>query len=470
MSPQIGFLIAVMIVMVIFHVYYSTTLTNVDTFILALACGILVFYYWDSVKIEQFSSADDAMIKLEEDISAFKNAVVYLSAFNKKSYTSGKTWTSIASPINTKVGCGGSGTFTFTFDAEPAYDRKSGFILNTQTITCPYSCALGIEYHSTYTIAISFKVRDLSVAGNKAIEILKLFGNSPTNNGLALTIPAESITNTTTGLVLEVAEKSFICTQDSSVDIPIEKDLLVFYFIVKDTEGIKVVSMNEKTNTQTTLFSITDPFLANTKVNFSNKEMLINSTKNWNVNIVQFAIFNTAFTSVQVADLYTHMLNIYKKNKDEQYLSIANNYNALLANVAASESCPYDTATCSKCADFKDWKAPLSVVTKTSSECKKAINTYCSTNPLDNKCGGCWDTKSVAYNNDTCKMTRTFFSSPDDVHGKVIEGLSASDIEIVKSKYSLIASSDCPKPVTIKEDELEPVTRSTGFFARMVGK
>lgn len=475
MSYDIGLFVMSLIIIIIAYIYLIK-LPKFDAFILLLACGILGFYYQQtSFKTKETfqntgtvtttasstASTTNALVQLEEDLSPIKkNATIYLTSFNSKSFDGkGRIWRNVADPILIKNFCAqpsSSATTTsinFEFDSEPVYTRSTGINMNTQGIIGPLSCSLGIQFHTTYSIVIAFKPKDLTLATSSVIEIFKLFANSPNNNGISLTIPQKSIKSiangayTTTGLVLSVADKNYVCTQASSIDIPIEQDLLCIYFIVKDTDNVRIIYMNEKTKNQTILLSIKNPELfGNKNINFSNKEAIINSTKNWNVDLLTFGIFNAAFSTEQIGDLYNHTLQIYKKNKDEQYAKMAQTYNSLLQDVKQLQACPYDESTCNACLDVKDWKNTVGVLTTATTTCKKSINDYCSKNTTDSKCGGCWDSKNVAFNSDACKLTRTLLGNPDNIQGTLFSSLTPKEVEDLKAKLSLISPNDCPKP------------------------
>jgi hypothetical protein len=461
----------ILLAIIVTYLYYSKA-DRFTLFVLTSAYTILLIYYislqQQYVSVEKFTDASTATagsssttgssatavtkINLEDNIASSSavaaNTVAYLSAFNKNSYGgSGRTWTNLAKADAIKGGCSTpTSAVNWTFDTDPSYTRQAGFVMNTQSITGPLSCALGISCHTPYSVAIAFKPRDVTVAGTSAVEIFKLFANATNNTGLSLVIPANSIKTTstaaytTTGLVVKIADKEYVCTFSGSPDIPVDKDLLSMLFITKDTETLTVIYMNEKSATQTTLLSVRDPaILGDASINFSNKELAINATKNWNVNLLSLGIYKAALSSQEIGEFYSKFSSFYKRNRDDEYVALATSYNRLADTTEGLKACPYDAETCGACTDVADWRNTIGLLISAPPACKKAINNYCANaNNLDDaKCGGCWNTKNALYNSDACKTTRSLLAKPEDVTGDIIAGLTPAQLEALKSKMGM---------------------------------
>lgn len=391
-------------------------------------------------------------ISIEENITDIASRlVIYLTVFNKKSFNNiGKMWNNISN-IKPDGTCPESDN-KFTFELAPVYNRKTGLYLGNNRIICPYSNAFNIQFHNTYTLLFVCKHGNLLVDNkNNEIEIFKMYANSPNNNGLSLFIQKGSLqnnNNTQTGsLMFQYANNEpLMCKVDKEhTYINFDKDVLTFYYIIKDTDNVRILMMNEKSNR---IFQILKFNITNTDVTFSNKEAIINRLLNWNGNLFSFAVFDRAISDEYVSVVYTHILNEYIRNIDANYSGVLNKYNDIIALLKSITKCPFPNPICNTCNTVKNWTDITQIVNSTT-QCKKAINDYCANNVTHPLCK-CWDTTSAAYNGETCRTYRQLFSG--DKKESCIDTLTNDDIEFIKNKYGFIYPSECPK--VIKEPKL----------------
>lgn len=381
-------------------------------------------------------------IDLEENIEKInKNLTIYLTTFNKQSFNNmGRSWFNI-SPRKTDINS------IFSFESAPLFSRTTGLYLGNNRIVGPLSSELGIQYNNTYTIVLCCKHGNLVVDEKTGdIEIFKLYANSPNNNGLTLFIKKGSVrneNNTLTGsLLFQYANfDPVICKIDNNHDlINFDKDVLTFYFIVRDIDNIRILTMNEKSNK---IHQILRMPVKNMDVNFSNKEIIINRLSNWNGNILSFALYNSALTDEHVSNFYVHFTEEYLKNIDPNFTRMLGQYNDTINLLHTMSKCPFDESTCKQCEVVQNW-TDISAVANAPLSCKSSINTYCSTNPSHNLCK-CWDTSSPMFKTDNCKLYRNLFN---DQKQNAVEMITTDDISSIKTKFGLIHPNQCPAAIT----------------------
>lgn len=454
----------VVIFIVLVSVYLIVNISEFrpyDLAILALATLVLLMVLIKSLVIqsrpvkESFVDSMDietALMKFqkldtEEDITEIKNRlVVYLTVFNKSSFNNmGRTWNNIAG-IKPDGTCPTSDNTLFAFELAPVFTRKTGLYLGNNRIIGPYSNSLGIQFYNTYTIVLACKHGNLLVDNkNTEIELLKLYANSPNNNGLSLFIQKGSLkndNNTQTGtLMFQYANhEPLMCKVDKHhTFINFDKDVLTYYFIIKDTDNVRILMMNEQSNI---IYQILKFNISNTDVTFSNKEMMINRLSNWNGNLFAVAVFDRAISDENVSLIYTHVLNEYIKNIDSNFSTMISQYNDVLAYIQSLLQCPYDPTVCNACSSVKKW-TDITQIMNAPVQCRKSINDFCANNTAHPLCK-CWDTSSSLFNSDTCRMYRAMFSGEKS---SCLDSLTAEDIAFLKEKYGLIYPNECPTAI-----------------------
>lgn len=437
-------------------------LTRYDAMILATSAIILliiVYQYKKTNLKEHFTTNTNTstdletilnnyeLMNTEEDITGIQNRlIVYLTIYNKVSFDNmGKTWYNIAT-IKKDGTCEKDNNTLFNFELAPVFSRLTGLYLGNNRIIGPLSSSLGIQFHNTYTIMLACKHGNLLVHDqNDEIELLKLYANSSNNNGISLYIQRNSLqnnNNTQTGnLLFQYANVfPYDCKVDPSHNyINFDKDTLTFYFIVKDTDNIRVLMMTETSNV---IYPILKFTVSNTDINFSNKEMGINRLLNWNGSMYSFAVYDRALSDENVSGLYAHCMSEYLKNIDPNFNQMIDQYNNTINMLKTLGKCPYDKITCDSCGSVTKWNDPTQIV-NAPLNCKKAISNFCQNNPTHSLCK-CWDTASTLYNTDNCKLYRKMFSDDQTIN---YDDLTAEEIEYIKKKFGLIYPHECPSLV-----------------------
>lgn len=374
--------------------------------------------------LERFSEEPESLLELlnslkpineEEDFSKIsKNLLMYYTTFNTLSHTYGtKVWRNVIDTTKTKSGELQCNTSMF-FDLLPSFSKIAGFTLGPNKLTGPYSNTLGINYRSQYSLVLAFKHGNLkndATLTNK-IELVKLWANSPNNNGLSLFIEPgslEVVNNKQFGkLMFQYGDYSPVHCKISKTDdlIPIENNVLCFIFIVKDDDKVKILYMTERSNSVVTLAEFN---VANTDVTFSNKEIYINRFNNWNSNIFNFAIYKNALSDIYITNIYQHIKNLYVKTNDPNYKPIVDTYNETLDKLNKYITCPFDEKTCKSCDTVSEWN-DINEVINAPLKCRKAISEFCKKNKTHSFCK-CWNDKGEDYKKSNCSIIRSMFET-----------------------------------------------------------
>lgn len=451
----------VFIVMVIIYVllrfkhlhYLDTMMVVASIIVLSLT---LMFQHSNRRQLEFFEVApasapkelrdlrleDLSPLSVQEDPKPMLKATsVYLTVFNDTSFPGGgKEIYNLA--YKEKEGTCKQSNRTFYLDTIPTFDKPNGLVMNTNRLTGPFSNNLGIDIQSSFTLFFTCR-HGMFQPNTSEVEFLKLYANSNDNNGLAFFIPAQSVVvgpeTQTAQLRIKYADSAPIpCTVGTSQTITFDRTNMTSYFIVKQVDKLIVYTIVGDALTPTQLVSTS---IEETTATFSNKEFVMNRFKNYRGGIYQFGIIPTAITTEEIQRIHTHCLNQYKRVTSAEFIKVSSDYNAMLEFLKSFTNCPFNSETCKSCSTITNWTDTNQLVSS-SADCRKAINTFCTNNPMHFRCK-CWNTSSSDYNTTSCKMYRGIFD-PDRT---VYDNLSQDDLNYIRQKYTLIRPEDCPKPV-----------------------
>ena len=426
-----------------------------------LIIALVMLFYWSYVSLvqpafnlEKFIDPQTLskfnQVSAEEDITEISpNLVTYLTVFNIQSIdNNSNNWNNISNNTANPTCTDETLKKLYTFEQQPVFSRKTGVYFGSNRLVGPYSNMLDIKFNNTFTIILVCKHGNLLVDNkNNELELLKLYANSPNNNAMSFFIQKDSIknsNNTQTGnLLFQYANNSPIqCKIDKDHSfISLDKDVLTFYYIVKDTDNIRILQMTENSNVMKQILKFN---ISNTDITFSNKEISINRLLNWNGNMFNFAIYKQAFMDDQVSKFYTHVMNEYLKNIDPNFTGIMEKYNEAVDLLRSVNQCPYDKPTCEKCSMVTQWNNMNQILTA-SVDCKKSISDFCDINRSHPLCK-CWDQSSPLYNTDSCQLFRSMFTGDKRT---MLEGLTPEELESLMKKYGLMYPNQCP--ANIKE-------------------
>jgi hypothetical protein len=409
-------------------VYILTNKKHIRQLDVSLLLVSVVALCWKQMtyksSIERYLEVPETLSKLLNDLKPIedeedyepisKNLLMYYTTYNSKSHTYGtKIWRNVIDTTSTTSGQLQCNT-SMQFDLLPSFSKVSGFTLGPNKLTGPFSNTLGINYRSQYSLMLVFKHGNLkndATASNK-IELVKLWANSPNNNGISLYIEPGSLNvtnNTQFGkLMLQYGDYSPVHCKISKDDelLPIESNVLCFVFVVKDDDKIRLSYMTEKNNS---IYTLAEFNVANTDITFSNKEIFINRFNNWNANIINFGIYKTALTDVNISNIYQHIKSLYLKTTDPNYKPIVDTYNDTIVKLNKYVQCPFDQKTCDACKDVIEWN-DINQVMNASLTCRKTISEFCKKNTGHPFCK-CWNTKSSEYKSNNCNVLRSMFEN-----------------------------------------------------------
>jgi hypothetical protein len=429
-------------------------ISQTDTILLISGIAALVWKFINhnniyENQIEQFetkeglqsvSSLIDTLqaIKQEEDINQIKNnLIMYFTIYNEISYSNGsRIWRNLLKAKKTDNGiiCPNN----LVFDVIPTFSRTNGISMGSNGIKGPFSNNLGISFRNPYTFLMVFKNGHLvnETSTSSGIELLKLFANSPNNNGLSLYFEPNSLSVENSiefgKLMLQYADNPPVQLKREEANgvIPIENNVLSFLFLIRYEDSVRVLYMTETNNS---VFEVAKFNVSNTDITFSNKEMLINSRKNWNSRLYTFGIYNTALSDVAISNIYQHIMTLYSKYNNPSYINMVDSYNSTLLTLQDLLKCPFNKDTCNKCNSVSLW-TDITQVLYSPLKCRQAVAKYCMANPKKPMCE-CWDTKNEAYDTPVCVLLRDKFENDED---NLCKKIDKKDLECIKKRFMLI--------------------------------
>lgn len=410
-----------------------------DTALIAVALMVLLYTYMKhKTHLETFVDMPTDKLNIEEDIADLNpTSTFYTTSFNTGSYDpskSGKTWTSLIQPTTPKA---------LEFSLNPIFSAQDGFYLGNSEITGPLCNELGIDFSQTYTIMLVCKHGSLvtdSVQDNP-VNLVNVYANANTNNGISLSIKKNTLMNNNNvqvgQLELQFGDQApWPCSVVDGEFMNFDKDVLTFYFIIKDTDHVRVNMMSENSSTIASLHQ--ENVNNDATITFANRELSINSGGRWNGYIYNFGVFNSALSDDEVTKTYNHIMGEYLKRKNSNYINVVSQYNDTIDMVKTITSCPFTSqSVCNSCQSVNKWYDTNQVI-GSSDTCKRSINDFCKSNPRNQWCK-CWDTQSTSYNTSSCQMYRAIFGGKSTL----LNSLSETEIEELKKNYDLLTSQQC---------------------------
>jgi hypothetical protein len=434
MSNMYYLLFVFLIIYILWYIYYTYSNNDIDVLfvvLLIISLTVLISTILDKMKGRSFESFVNNIpipteLSVHENLDNIKDGLVsYWSTFNETSYNGSNKIINDNIDPNKKYIC----------SISPTFDAKQGFFLGTNVINGPMCNELNIAFKDTYSIIITCRHGKLKNETND-IEIIKLFANSPNNNGLSLFIRKDSIAEYNDiqqgDLVLQFADREDVVLRKNASDtaINLDKNDIITYFIIKNMDHVKIVSMNDSEGTIRQLCRIE---ITPSDITLANKELVINRNGNWNANLLSFGIYNKALTDEQISSYFAHQMKNYNISNIEDYNLLIHNYNSIIQTVKDVVKCPFDANICANCIDVKDWTNPTDIVLS-SDNCKSAINNFCIQNQTHSFCK-CWRSNTQACTN----FTSIFKKS----NQSIIDNFEKNDISYLKEKWKLTNKDDC---------------------------
>lgn len=423
------------------------------------------------------SNDDNSPTAADEDLASFSDGLtMYMSCYNGKSYSDrgGKVWKNVVKRSHTrrrgregpskKVSVGDEDDdeeedLNLHFNRTPAFSRKDGFVMGSNTITGPYSFQMGIRGDMAYSIFVVCSFTGTTSGGSDGASVFKVYANTPGNNGISMTISANSNSRSSTGasrtnsnsgstaattataegqqqqdatalpsstgegtdqedqmdnggngregggsllrLGIRVHisdEHSIDCKVNGRHPLTVSTSRKYLFAIVKNYARVQVsvLDLDDPDNPRTQLADVN--IGSHSPVLFSNRDMTINEKGNWHANIQAFGCYERAISDRDTTKLYHHYRRLHKRF-DPVYQRMVQE----MSKVNKIRACPFDEATCNACSSVDDW-SNFQKVFVADDACKSAIARFCANNPSHDRCS-CWSINHPAYNT-SCKVYR----------------------------------------------------------------
>jgi hypothetical protein len=386
----------------------------------------------------------DSDIKYDENIVGIANGMsIYVSGFSFSSFPiTNRKWVNIAPTHVTTSACAIE-DYNFNFLNLPSFSKTNGFYLGTNVIYGPMSYQLGIVANESFTIFFTMKFDTFSkVKPPKPIDLLKLYANTNSNNGINLYItPDYEIDNEIIKInaYLDYGESKYKLNMNS-----INHTYTYMFFIIKSGQKLNVYmfpNIAELASTSSLKTTILDAEIdVSQDVLLSNKELVINQNKNLLAHLYNFGVYNKALLEFNINDVYAHTQVEIQKN-NQMLVDFSTQINDLKRQIQEVGQCPFDSATCNACNDQIDWTNLQSVIASASSECLNNVDTFCKGNSGHPLCT-CWNPSNIVSKSDQCKSYRSIFDP------SLIQPIF--DIHAIRTKYDLcpcVVQQSGPLPV-----------------------
>ena len=458
--------LVLIIVIVLYLILNMNNVTSLDLVIIVVSVSVLLYSALYSVTIREKFIEIPPLINIEEDLTGLPSScVIYNTIYNKASYDpdseTSKDWISVMGDNQRMI-----------FDKKPIYKPSTGLYLGNNKLTGPNSHELGIDFINQYTILLVCKHGNLvptsspttgtsqqnnsetcSSTSNTTsnpnlvdVEILKLYATNQQNsnsNGLTISIKGGSIStinNVQVGtLNITYADGNpqpcLVTPTDNLINF--DKDVLTFYFIIKEKDTFKIQRMTETNPTISTIFSYNPP---SDPVKFSNQPLFINRLMNWNANIFHVSIFKESLTDNFITQLYHHIMAEYMKRVDPNFGKYISDYNDTINYLTQIKNCPFNAKKVCQDCQISNWQDMNSIITA-SQQCRTSINDFCKGNPSHAWCKPCWNANSKTYNTENCLSYRSVFAGKNIM----FENLTPEELSAIAKKYSLVSQEECTK-------------------------
>lgn len=411
--------------------------------------------------------------------------VLFYNSFSSKSYPRNtRKWLNIAPyfPTDLEVqptqACPGQVLLKDThlyFTETPSYSKSGGFLLGKNKVVGPRSHELGINANDSFTFAMLLKFDGFTFSGSSgsvlqesrgrevesaanSVELLKLFANTPGNNGLdfgygyaAPVTGGQNMAQIT--MYIHYGQKQF-----NSATTTVHTGFVYLITIVKTMGSIQVnlypnvgdiASTPQMFNTLLTLKieEVDD----DADVLLANKELQVNGTSNAQVHLFAMAVWNRSLPDFVVADFYNAFQAELQKS-NETLRNLAGQISNLQREMMASKQCPFDESTCSMCMGVRDWTNTTDLLQNGGDACLRKINAFCSANPtaVPNFCS-CWNPANALSKTTSCQSYRAMFTG----NPLVINDIDPDTLSLIKSQFDLCACNTCNQGASSHQNQIE---------------
>jgi hypothetical protein len=389
-----------------------------------------------------------------ESLTQIQNGLtVYYSTFSKMSFPkSSRTWYNISpffsTPDNSCPDVRIEDTHAM-FTQIPNYSRETGFTIGSTAIQGPQSHQLGITGNGSFSVFFALKFSVLNQDAKVPYELVKLYANTPNNNGLSISIPSRNVAHVgnSYGINLEVTLGTQVFTASDPTTnqalLMLNTSFTYLFILVKDNLQLSLYMYpnidNLSTNPQAR-FTLINKAAVNPSqddILLSNRAMMFNRNQNVFGNLYSLGFYNKPLDDSHISMLFLHLqTEIHKSN--QLLKDLASQIQLLQTQIDDAKACKYNAAVCEACKDVKDWTNISSIILGGSDECLGQIDSYCTANPKSELCT-CWDSSNSLSKTTQCQNYVNIFRknkvfSPDNV--------DKDTLDIIKSKNGLCSCSE----------------------------
>lgn len=388
-----------------------------------------------------------------------KSLTMYFSSMSQDSTISfnNQIWTNI-SPFYSVAGAGlvGAGTSnidtcnitdiktTFMhFSNIPIFTQAEGLVLDNMIIHGPPSYQMSFTGSSNFTMFFTIVFNSIpSININTTGELIQLFANTVSNNGLSMAFTdVEAIPLNTTSFKanIQIAYGTHIISTNvgpNKVIIPLNAAFEILLAKNNNVINLKLSSpfvgttqtvTNPTLPTWTTLLTLNIP-IEDSNMLYSNKQMVMNQYQNMTASLYNFGIYNVNLSDEQITNLLLYVYYELAKIRDFNTLQSFLNVGAIVNQITA---CPYSDKVCAACSNVSDWTDPTALLLATE-ECHGKIDSYCTSNNSSQQCN-CWSAANA--NNPACQQYVNAFRSTGCLNPTNID---PETLNLIKAKYNLI--------------------------------
>ena len=450
----------IILILVFFIISMATTWQPYNLYVtnIIILLGIVLITYTvytyslcdNSAKKEDYVNCNTSNVSVlpdeDEDIKNITNYLtLYYSVFNKKSIGISQ-WNNI-SKYTLSNGCSSSDANFKYSTQEPSIRRETGLYLGLNSLTGPESYKLGIVANDSFTIFFTIKFNDLSNISDK-MNVFSMYANTTTNNGLSMYLQFNKKITEDLMMIDGIIEYGDQELQMKALNINVN----YIYLCVIRKEGNNInlnlfPNIGDLNSNSNNVFNLLSTNIGIQDVLLSNKNIMINNTKNLQAHIYNFGIFSKYLDIL--SGLYLHIQSELQKNN-----TVVKNFNSIINSlqqqIQQSQDCPYNCSVQASCPEITNWCNFSDVITKASPVCLQSINNFCEANPTNAMCT-CWNN-----NNNLCKTNQciNFVNIFKDKKCLMTDTIDDPTLSIIKTKYNLCA---CPAQVPVQTVQTVPV-------------
>ena len=334
----------------------------------------------------------------------------------------------------------------------PTYSRDEGLHIGNITLTGAPSNKLGVKASASFSYFMMLSVMELPVEGQQ-YELTKIYAHTKDINGISVILE-----NVGGNLALTVTfGDQVIADKHALQSVVLRKPMLII--INKNLQDMTVATFANLDSADILALrteSVKQLPAANaTDVEFSNKEMTVNSGKKLMLNIHAMGFYRAALSTSKQNDLSVYLAKEYAK-MSKYMQQLGSTMLALQQRVIDIKSCKFDQTTCDVCKSVTDWSNMSTVLSTATDTCLESIHTFCTANPEHTFCA-CWNTENPAASTSKCENFVKIFANAGTTSSKGkgvddIEKIDADTLAVIQEKYNL-----CPCDQACQKDSKDAV-------------